>query len=124
MPGAHQEPQGTAVEQIVQVDGKDLSCFQAGCPVWVRVIPGDHTFRIRCTTVKLVGPLMNKGQSEMDLPVTAMQARHVYEAKCLIDKNSSDPSQSPFRVEVKDLGENPDFGQMIRLKYHRVSFED
>jgi hypothetical protein len=124
MPGAHQETQGTAVEQIVQVDGKDLSCIQAGCPVWVRVIPGDHTFRIRCTTITLVGPLMNKRQSELDLPFTAMQARHVYEAKCLIDKNSSDPSQSAYRVDVKDLGLNPDFGHMIRLKYHRVSFED
>ena len=111
---------GNTLGQIVGVDGKGTSCAQAGCPVWVRVTPGDHTFRIRYSIVSLSQTLTG----EADFPVTGMRARHVYEANFLTDEK-----QTKFLAGAKDLGENPDYGMWVGLKgvnqkYHRVSFGD
>lgn len=111
---------GNTLGQIVGVDGKPTSCAQAGCPLWARVTPGDHTFRIRYSILYLGRTL----SGEVDFPVAGMQPRHVYEANFRVD-----PQQTEFRADAKDLGENPDYGVLAGLKgvnqkYHRVSFSD
>jgi hypothetical protein len=111
---------GNTLGQIVRIDGAPTSCAQAGCPMWARVIPGDHTFRIRYSILYLGRTLMG----EAEFPIAGMRPRHVYEANFRVD-----PQQTEFRANAKDLGENPDYGVLAGLKgvnqkYHRVSFDD
>jgi hypothetical protein len=113
---------GNALGQVVQVDGRDTSCVQAGCPVWVRVIPGNHTFRIRYSIYN--NGIASHLQGETDFELRDMRARHAYEANFIVDE-----AAKLFRPEAKDLGENPDYGLFVGLKgvnqkYHRLSFED
>jgi hypothetical protein len=86
---------------ITDIDGVPTSCIEAGCPIWVRVLPGDHTFTIR-----------NYGE----VKVSGMRQRHVYVAR-------GQAIAGHAVVSVVDLGENPDYGFKVRDKYRRVAFE-
>ena len=91
---------------ITDIDGVPTSCIEAGCPRWVRVLPGDHTF-----TVAFFG----------GVKVTGMKPRHVYVAQF----RTIEPLAV---VSVEDLGENPDYGFTlgatgVNQKYYRVGFE-
>lgn len=108
---------------IRQVDGKEPSCWQNGCPVWVRVLPGAHTFRVRIATdIKLVWHEIAYRQAELEIEVKDMKPRHVYVAHY---RYSIDEQR--IIADINDLGENPEFGISLGLngvnrKYHRVNF--
>lgn len=109
---------GSANGQILSVDGKETSCWEVGCPIWVRVVPGDHKFKIR---LSIHDSVSSYRQGETEFTVTGMKPRHVYEAQFHVEGNR-------FRVSEKDLGENPEYGMTLGLKgvnqkYFRVSFE-
>ena len=100
-------PPRTAIA-ITGIDGVSRSCFfsEAGCPVWVRVLPGDHTFTTDFIKVN----------------VTGMRPRHVYVAHVK-------SVEGRVVAEVEDLGENPEYGFMLgavglNAEYCRVVFED
>src|SRR6516164_5947917 len=54
---------------IAEVDGKRIF-FHGGFRVWVRVLPGDHTFRLALTQGTRIG--------ESRFPVQDMKPGHVY----------------------------------------------
>lgn len=94
------------VSGVAEVDGSSLSCLNA-CPVWVRVLPGRHTFKIRYQdNFRLgVGVIDYKGA---DIPVTIddMKPGHTY-------KLSYSRSSDLVGIHVEDLGEKADFGMRI-----------
>ena len=104
-------PQGASSRRpssggITHIDGIPTSCFEAGCPMWVRVLPGDHSF-----TVAYFG----------EAKVSGMRPRHVY----VVHFRTTKPLAV---VSVEDLGENPDYGLTLgaegaNRKYYRVGFE-
>jgi len=100
-------PPRTAIA-ITGIDGVSRSCFfsEAGCPVWVRVLPGDHTF----------------STDYIKVDVADMKPRHVYVAHVK-------RLEGRVVVEVEDLGENPVYGFMLgavglNAEYCRVVFEE
>jgi hypothetical protein len=109
---------GNVLAQIISVDGKNTSCAQAGCPIWVRVIPGDHAFKLR---LSIYDGVSKYRQGEADFVIKDMKPRHVYEAQYVIEGEH-------FQVSPIDIGENPEYGvtlgqKGINQKFHRVSFE-
>ena len=91
---------------ITHIDGVSRSCFWEDCPMWVRVLPGDHTF-----TIKYYG----------EVKVSGMKPRHVYVAR-------GQAIAGHAVVSVEDLGENPEYGVTfgatgVNKKYYRVGFE-
>ncbi|MCX4164260.1 MULTISPECIES: hypothetical protein [Paraburkholderia] len=103
------------------IDGKEPSCWQVGCPIWVRLLPGTHKFVVRFATgFESAPPLIKYWQTDVKIEVKDMMPRHVYVARY---KRTTEG----LTVLVEDLGENPEFGVWIGLKgvnrkYHRVSF--
>ena len=100
-------PPRTAIA-ITGIDGVSRSCFfsEAGCPVWVRVLPGDHTFSTDFIKVN----------------VTDMRPRHVYVAHIK-------SVEGRMVAEIEDLGENPKYGFVLGVvglnaEYCRVVFKD
>ena len=109
---------GNANGQILSVDGKETSCWEAGCPIWVRVAPGDHKFKIR---LSIYDGVSSYRQGEAEFTAIGMKPRHVYEAQFRVEGNR-------FHVSEKDLGENPEYGMTLGLKgvnqkFFRVVFE-
>lgn len=99
-----------AVPGIRTVDGKETSCFQVGCPIWVRVAPGAHTFGFRyATNFRLVGPFISHQAADLTITVRDMKPRHVYVAR------TREMGDNTLRVDVEDLGENPDYGITLGL---------
>jgi len=93
---------GGALSQIYAVDGAATSCWQVGCPIWVRVLPGSHSFHIKYS-------IFNNGIAshlvgEADVEVKDMKARHVYLMTSVAAANLK-----TFSTATKDLGENPDY---------------
>ena len=93
--------------RITHVDGKETSCALAGCPYWVRVLPGDHTFRI----VYKFNFGMNAGiignlAATTTLDLQDMKPLHVYETKY-------EEAGTKVYFRVKDLGANPSYGLTI-----------
>ena len=108
---------GSALGQIVAVDGIKTSCWKVGCPIWVRVVPGDHVFTV---SYGIYGS-GSHATGTTDLRVTAMQPRHVYEVRF-------QTSGDRFGASVEDLGEDPDYGihvglQGVNQKRYRASFK-
>ncbi len=95
--------------QIFSVDGKKTSCWKVGCPVWVRVLPGEHKIKVG------LGSYYLSDKSEVTV---VMKPRHVYEAEFLPIEHDK------FEVTAQDLGENPEYGIKLGLpqKYFRVQF--
>ncbi|MBX3621877.1 MAG: hypothetical protein KF891_18045 [Rhizobacter sp.] len=112
-----QETGTDVVATVTSVDGKPTSCAEAGCPLWVRVLPGKHTFAVRYTA-----DIHMSGYSYANLVFTLenMKPLHVYHARYI---------QTDGRVvaRVEDLGERPNFGITLGLKganrtYYPVEF--
>ncbi|MCO5400749.1 hypothetical protein [Ralstonia soli] len=112
------------VARITQVDGKDTSCFQVGCPIWVRVLPGSHTFTIRYTAnIALMGPVITSTVATVNIEVVDMKPMHVYEARY-----QEFYDQKRLNATFADLGEKPKVGLWLGLKgvnqeFYPVSFE-
>lgn len=87
------------------LDGKALNCdWNAGCPVWIRVLPGDHQFEIFYRAdFNYVGSAWNEATIKLDVP--KMRAGHVYVARYSLDRTNKTVS-----ARVEDLGEKPNFG--------------
>lgn len=106
---------------IQLIDGKEPSCWQVGCPIWTRLLPGTHKFTVRYSTdYGLAASAITYRSAALDIEVKDMKPRHVYVARY---RESSDQ----VGVVVEDLGENPDFGIWIGLeganrKHYKVSF--
>lgn len=96
-----------AVAKITAIDGVSTTCWDLkvrDCPYWARLLPGDHTFRIDFVAVG--GAALVMTNPRVDVQVKDMKARHVYTAHYVIIGNE-------LRVDVEDLGENPDFGIIL-----------
>ncbi len=111
---------GNDLGQILSVDGKETSCWQVGCPFWVRVIPGQHSFRI--TYALFNNGISSHLQGELDVSSLEMKARHIYEGRLI--PNEADKT---FRIHVADLGENPNYSidmglKGVNQKNYKVSF--
>lgn len=106
---------------ILAVDDKPTSCAQVGCPLWVRVLPGQHSFLLRYVgNFMISGPFITSQRSEINVTVPEMKAGHVYQANYRI-------AGDYISVIVKDLGEKPNFGITLGLKgfnkkYYPVEF--
>jgi hypothetical protein len=105
--------EGTATNgllEIVAIDGRSTSCAEAGCPVWARVTPGSHTFKLRFNSnYKLEGPFIKWQTATMDVNVAEMKALHVYHAHPTLTLES-------VNVSVSDLGERPKHGIHLGLE--------
>ena len=113
---------GNSLAGIAKADGKGTSCAQAGCPYWVRVLPGKHTFQISYKIFD--NGIASHRVGETELTLDDMKPKHVYEVRF-----EATADKSGFRATATDLGENPEYGITLGLKganqkYHRVSFED
>ena len=106
---------------IQQIDGKEPSCWQVGCPIWTRVLPGTHKFSVRYSSnFGLAGGMISYQRADLEVEVKDMKPRHVYVARYR-------DSGGRVSVLVEDLGENPQFGVWVGLeganrKYHPVNF--
>jgi hypothetical protein len=110
---------GNTLGQIVAVDGVKTSCWKVGCPIWVRVLPGDHVFTVTYNIFD--NGIASHKTGTTDLRVTAMQPRHLYEVLYQIVGDR-------FRGFAEDLGEDPDYGiyvglQGVNQKRYRASFK-
>jgi hypothetical protein len=110
-----------AESRIVAVDGEKPSCAQVGCPFWVRVLPGTHTFVARYKfDLGLGGRMITIHYVDLVIAVADMKPRHVYATHYTRHGEQ-------FEVSADDLGENPDFGLTLGLsgvnkKYYPVKF--
>ena len=112
--------------RVIAVDGKETSCVQAGCPYWVRVLPGVHTFRVRYTTDLGFGGYKEivSRVATVNIEIEDMRPMHVYEARY---RESSD--KQTLHSGFVDLGERPAKGGLwlgqkgINLQYYPVSFD-
>ena len=107
--------------RIHLVDGTKTSCVQVGCPYWVRVKPGKHTFKVVYTS-NHSWDLNSSGYSVSNLEITVddMKPKHVY-----VMRFSEKEGKLSYFVE--DLGENPEYGITLGLKgvnekYYPVKF--
>jgi hypothetical protein len=108
---------GGGLGQVAAVDGVKTSCWKVGCPIWVRVLPGDHVFTV---TYGMYGAGSSR-TGTTDVRVTGMQPRHVYEVRFQTNGDQ-------FAASVEDLGEDPDYGiyiglQGVNQKRYRASFK-
>jgi hypothetical protein len=107
--------------EITHVNGTPTSCAQAGCPVWVRVAPGKHTFTLRFNgDYKLEPGFIKWKTAVLTAEVDDMKPRHVY-----FGQQEFTPERVSLRV--RDLGERPNHGIALGLeganrKYFPVTF--
>ncbi|ASU37148.1 hypothetical protein hmeg3_01785 [Herbaspirillum sp. meg3] len=118
---AFDERQPGSHANILAVDGKATTCVQAGCPAWVRVLPGQHDFTVRYSAHFELGVgTYNWKRADTVVTVPAMKAAHVYQTRY---RESADK----LSVTVDDLGEKPKFGITLGLegvnkKFYPVEF--
>lgn len=95
--------------RIPSVDGKETSCIEVGCPYWVRVAPGSHSFVVHYTSNFSWG-FRTSGYSyaKLNIDIPDMQPRHVYVARYKEFKDR-------VEVRIEDLGENPSYGITLGL---------
>jgi hypothetical protein len=86
--------------RIHSVDGNKASCVQVGCPYWVRVLPGTHSFAVTYATDWNLNYHL---EANLDIVVADMKPRHVYVVRYRTDGGG-------VAQIVEDLGENPDWG--------------
>jgi hypothetical protein len=112
------DPGISGVIGVKAVDGRETSCAQAGCPVWVRVLPGTHQFVLEARLnhrLSASGIVQNVWTPKFT--IQDMKPRHVYKAR--IQRGNE------LTVTVSDLGKSSDFS--LDLGPHgkfRPSFED
>jgi len=108
--------------RINQTDGKDMPCAVAGCPYWVRVLPGTHSFVLDYRSNFDVG-LVTAGAvswtgAGLEVNVPNMLPKHVYRA-------SYWESDGKVHLNVVDLGENSEVGlDFSYMGYHKARFDD
>jgi hypothetical protein len=93
--------------RITSANGKQTSCIQAGCPYWVRVLPGRNSFVVHYTSSH---SMSGHDYADVTVEIPDMQPRHVYVARY------RRPDDQGVRVEIQDLGENPAFGIALGLQ--------
>lgn len=94
---------GWQAAEVKEIDGKATSCFSAGCPTWVRVLPGRHTFKIRY--YKNFEGVVYSGDSTV--VVENMVAGHVYHAKYVV--GTTPDGKRGYSASVVDLGANSNY---------------
>ncbi|WKC35835.1 hypothetical protein QYM18_15310 [Ectopseudomonas chengduensis] len=105
---------GNTSGQIVAVNGKKTSCWEVGCPIWVRVLPGNNVFTLRFSVYDNGISSYKQGQADFEVP--DMKAKHLYEAVFLHNGNG-------FSMTPKDLGEKPAYSVVLGLKgYNQKAF--
>jgi hypothetical protein len=108
--------------RITHVNGKETSCAQVGCPYWVRVLPGNHKFKIRYQTdFSFSSGTISSRVATLEIEVKDMKEQHVYVARYR-------ETAGGVRVIVEDLGKRADYGITLGLegankKYYPVKFE-
>lgn len=95
------------IAEIKKVDGIDINCAMAGCPLWVRVTPGKHVFTIRYNFYVPGSPTYLTGTHDLEIP--DMKAKHVYVARFQVSGNT-------LKTSIQDLGENPNYTLTSGLK--------
>jgi len=102
--------------RIYIADGKKPSCIEVGCPYWVRVLPGTHTFVVRYTS-DATWSFQHSGYRYADLTIEVrdMKPRHVYVVRYRQLAND-------VQYAVEDLGENPKYGITLGLKGANQAF--
>ena len=83
---------------VLLVDEKKLSAYDDGNPYWVRVLPGDHKFRVRYAVNQRLGDGSASAWAFLDIDVDDMKPRHVYVTRYA-------ESDGRVRMHVEDLGE-------------------
>jgi hypothetical protein len=107
--------------EILEVDGRPTSCVQVGCPVWVRVAPGNHKFTLRFNgNFRLSAGFIKWQTATFTVEVADMTALHVYHGQHRL-------SSEAVSVYVQDLGERPKHGIWLGLeganrKYYPLEF--
>ena len=82
---------------VDQADGVSLNCFNA-CPVWVRVLPGTHTFKIKyMDSFQMSGGAISFQVAFIPVTIEEMRAGHTY-------KLSYTRSGKMVIARVEDLG--------------------
>lgn len=114
-------PDRFIIAGVLSVNGKDVTSNMYGFPFWVRVLPGKNQFMVRYAADATLGANGGYNYSEIPVEISDMKPRHVYQAHYVREEGNT------VRVEVQDLGENPDFGiwlgqQGINRAYYRVQF--
>ena len=118
---AFDHQQQGVLSSILIVDDKETSCAQVGCPAWVRVLPGQHSFIVRYVPhFRLDGAFIIRRRAELTVTLPKMEARHVYQAHYREVDNT-------VTMSVEDLGERPKFGidlglEGVNRKYYPVEF--
>jgi len=108
--------------RITHVNGKETSCFEVGCPYWVRVLPGANRFTIRYATNFSLGVgVITHNYAVIDVDVADMRPSHVYVARY-------SERGSRVSVQVEDLGGRPKYGITLGLDgvnkaYYPVQFD-
>ncbi|WP_153066740.1 hypothetical protein [Xanthomonas arboricola] len=110
---------GNLIGQVSEVDGIKMSCLAYGCPSFVRISEGTHTFTIKAF---LLNGINYYRSGQIDLVVKDMKARHIYEVTI------KDHGET-FGASYNDLGENPVYGITLGLKginqkFIPIRFED
>jgi hypothetical protein len=110
---------GLIVAEVTRTDGKDMPCPSAGCPVWVRVLPGEHKFTVLCrSNFSLAGSFISFSEVKLEVPLPNMMPRHVYQA-------SYRETNGGLSVQIIDHGENPSIGiDLSYMGYHVAKFSD
>lgn len=94
---------GDTLAQLTHVDGKELPSHEAGYPVWVRVLPGDHVFGVRHCTHRLMVGTIEQRCDLRSISVANMLPRHFY----VIDR---------VTAQVSHRGKDPKFGVTLGLR--------
>jgi hypothetical protein len=111
---------GSTVGQISQVDGMKMACLSYGCPSFVRVPAGKHTFTLNINVYDQ--GIFRYKHGEVHLVIDDMEPRHVYE---LTFSDNGDR----FAAGYRDVGKDPDYGIRLGLsgvnqKYFPITFDD
>ncbi|KZN39409.1 hypothetical protein N480_00840 [Pseudoalteromonas luteoviolacea S2607] len=109
---------GNSISQILSVNGVETSCWEVGCPIWVRVKPGVNKFTVKLSVYDNGIASYKVGVTEVT--INDMKPKHVYKAKFdVVDRE--------FKTMIEDLGENPEYGIHLGLEgfnkqYYPVEF--
>lgn len=96
--------------RITHVNGQETSCFQVGCPYWVRVLPGTNKFTVKYTSnYSMSAGLIRHSYAILDVEISDMKPGHVY-----VSRYREQPNRVAIRVE--DIGDRPDYGIVLGLQ--------
>ena len=109
---------GNSNAQILSVNGVETSCWEVGCPIWVRVKPGTNKFTVRLSVYDNGVASYKVGVTEV--VVNEMKPKHIYKAKI-------DVVEREFKTSIEDLGENSEYGihlglEGVNKKFYPVQF--